>query len=149
MDEEQPTPPTNRIIKRKEADPAEEPAERPQAKKLAELGEKTWPTFSFKIPTSARIRKTDPKIVVLRELDPDLLNEVRRIKNKEESGDRAVILSLWSVDGRQVDHSEDEGMMLWHSWSQKVRTLISLGWQKVNSTSDDEDEAFLSSMAPE
>lgn len=147
MDEEQ-TPPTNRVIRRKEPAEADAPAERPQSKKLTDLGEKTWPTFTFKIPTSARIRKTDPKVVTLRELDPDLLNEVRRIKNKEESGDRAVILSLWTVDGRQVDHSEDEGMMLWHSWSQKVRTLISLGWQKVNSTSDEEDEAFLSSMEP-
>lgn len=147
MDEEQ-TPPTNRVIKRKEPAEADAPAERPQPKKLTDLGEKTWPIFTFKIPTSARIRKTDPKVVTLRELDPDLLNEVRRIKNKEESGDRAVILSLWTVDGQQVDHSEDEGMMLWHSWSQKVRTLISLGWQKVNSTSDEEDEAFLSSMKP-
>ena len=54
---------------------------------------------------------------------------------------RRIMLGTYALSAGYYD--------AYYGKAQKVRTLISLGWQKVNSTSDDEDEAFLSSMAPE
>ena len=56
-------------------------------------------------------------------------------------------MSLWKVDGQFVNHAEDEATWYWHRFSSKVRHLLNLGWASIHITDDDEDEAFLSSMA--
>lgn len=109
------------------------------------------PVFAFTIPNSAR-RETDPKVVRLRELSPGDMATIRAIaagsKGKLTTEFVATSMALAVVDGRAVNHAESEGEAILGACSAKVRALLQLAFAKIHTTTDEEDEAFLSSMTP-
>jgi hypothetical protein len=141
--QERPSPP----VRRREA-PIEQEETRPVGAPLQEgVPRKKYRTYSFKIPASVRVVDDDPKVVVLRELGPDEIDEARRIGgSSDRASTEAVKIAIWKVDGVKVDHTEEQATYYWHRWSAKVRHLIQLAWGKIHVTEDSEDDAFLSSM---
>lgn len=113
------------------------------------IPQKKHRTYKFTIPETCRVAETDPRTIVLRELDPDDLAATRKLTGSDETraADEAVKMSLWEVDGQLVNHSEDQATWHWHRFSSKVRHLLNLGWAAIHVTDEDEDAAFLSSMA--
>lgn len=116
-------------------------------------GQKTsaGPVFAFMIPASAR-RETDPRVAWLRELSPGDMATIRAVaassKGKLTTEFVATAAALVSVDGRAVNHAESEGEAILGACSAKVRALLQLAFAKIHTTTDEEDEAFLSSMTP-
>lgn len=115
------------------------------------IPQKKQRTWTFTIPDSARIGEHDPKKVTMRELAPDDLALTHRLGrgNEQETAEWAVKLALWKVDGQHVNHSEEESSWYWGRWSAKIRHLLNLAWAKIHATNKEEDQDFLSSMAPE
>lgn len=115
------------------------------------IAEKKWRTYACTVPESARVSPHDPSTIVLRELDEDLLGQARSTGRGDigRAADEAVKISLWRVNGRPVNHAEDEATLLWSRWSSKVRTLVHKAWARIHTTTDEEDEAFLASIRPE
>ncbi len=125
-------------------------APKPEPAKLEDgLPAKKYRTYTFTIPESCRVAPTDPTTVVLRELDPDDLAATRKLTGDDHSraADEAVKMSLVKVDAELVNHAEDGATFHWHRFSAKVRHLLNLGWASIHVTDEDEDAAFLSSMA--
>lgn len=145
---QKPQPP----VARKEPAPQSPVDEAPSAldapSKTSELAK--LPKYEFTIPESARIKDADPKKVVIRELtedDMDLADRLSKGQNRKV-GREAVKMSLWSVDGRLVDHSTGEGDFYWAKWGMKVKVLLLTAWSRIHQTDDAEDQAFFESMRP-
>lgn len=107
--------------------------------------------YDFAIPASARSREKDPEKVTLVELSEGQEEMAERIAggDKTTASKRIrekVKMSIYEVDGRRVNHADDEPTMLWDSWSPKVKRLLMLGWNQIHNTTDEEDDSFLSGM---
>jgi hypothetical protein len=105
--------------------------------------------FQFTFPDSVR-KANDPKVVVIRELSEPEMSQAAKIGGDDNRavGMAAVKASLYSVDGRIVDHGEFEAEAYWGKWGQKVKFQLLAGWRRVNQTSESEDAAFFESMKP-
>lgn len=105
-------------------------------------------TAEFTIPASVRSRPNDPSKVTLRELTVEEVEAARRIADGDRT--KSVIeqakLSIYMVDGKVVEHGYDEGTFFYNNWSQKVRELIVLGYDRHTSSNQEEVRDFLSSM---
>jgi hypothetical protein len=115
--------------------------------------DKKTPRWKFKIPLSVRDKRSpdrDPKMVVLRELTPGQMETASRLGkgSGRKSTEESIKLSLWEVDGRRVNHGDAEADFYFSKWSPKIRVLLYQAWERIHLTSDDEDDAFLSSMEP-
>lgn len=114
-----------------------------------QAGGKKPRTYEFTIPASCKKSPHDPDKIEIRELGPDDITKVKRINSKlgdEDSADEAVKFSLWSVNGKLVDHSQEEATIYWNRFSSKVRHLCTLAWGEIHASTKEEDEAFLGSM---
>lgn len=126
------------------------PEDKPQEfTPVGTIDKKKERTYTFTIPESSRVSEHDPKVVVMRELGPDDMALSRKLAgaNEGQAAAEAVKLALWEVDGNRVNHGEDQATWYWHRFSSKVRHLLNLGWAKIHVTDENEDAAFLSSMA--
>ena len=66
-------------------------------------------------------------------------------KGRGLAADETVRMSLHAVDGRRVNHAEEEALAYWAKWSPKVRALCQAGWAKIHTTSKEEDASFFAS----
>lgn len=160
MEPNDPTPPQPAIMRRtvQTGAPAEPASALDQAPKLQEF---TGPRpkgrlYSFKLPESARDKERDPATMTLRELTPEDALTAARIATQKGGDGKAVQIamvyesakfSLFSVDGRVVDHAQFEADALFGRWSPKAQALLVMAYRQINTTTDEEDADFLSSMA--
>ena len=145
---EQPKPP----VARGEPEPKNEGIEDAPRNTLDEaVSKKRYRTYTFTVPKKSRLSPHDPAKITLRELDPDLMTQARKLSaaGGTSTSDEAVKLSLWMIDGRPVDHTIDEATYYWGRFSAKVRHHCNVGWGAIHATEPEEDEAFLSSMVAE
>lgn len=154
------TPPQPAVVRRtvQEGAPSEPANALDQAPKLQEF---TGPRpkgrlYTFRIPASARDKERDPVTMTLRELTPEDALTAARIATQKGGDGKAVQIamvyesakfSLYMVDGRQVDHAQFEGDALFGRWSPKAQALLIAAYRQINTTTDQEDADFLSSMA--
>lgn len=104
--------------------------------------------YIFRIPDSARDPARDPAYIELQELSSAAFLTAAKLAKgvRDQINTEAAKLSLYSVDGRPVDHGSAEADAYWAKWSAKVRTLVHIGFAKIHSTTDEEDKDFLDSM---
>lgn len=109
--------------------------------------------WSFRVPAKVGVPGRDPGTFVLRELSPADIVTARSVAEKAASKMGpdlvAATMALVVVDGREVNHAEGEGERFAGGWSPKVRALLLLAFRATHTTTEAEDEAFLSSMAAE
>jgi len=109
------------------------------------------PKYEFKVPHSCRVKDTDPRKLVMCELTAGQ-EELGAKLAKDGTGMRLASelakLSVYSVDGKVVNHGEAGGEFYWAKWSAKVRRLVLQGYAKIHNTKDEEDDGFLESMTP-
>lgn len=128
------------------------PVSRKKAPELPDLSKgipaKKHRTFTFKIPKSARVAPEDPQTVTLRELTPSDIEMARKLGRGQDNkaSHEAMKMSIFQVDGVEVDHSEDQAAYYWNVWSAKVRTLITTGWEKIHTVEEAVEQDFLDSM---
>ena len=158
MMEDTQQPPQSEFVRKRtvERDPSLPPHQLPsladQAPDLhrSPASEKRVKSWTFTVPPASRDLDRDPATFALREIG----YEEMMLATKVAKGDKfkttaeLVKIALHQVDGRPVNHAEAEGEFYWSKWSTKVKILAVQGYGAVNSTSDAEDDAFLSSMRP-
>lgn len=112
------------------------------------IGKRTRYAKRFRVPEAARVGEADPTTIVVRELTVDEVETARKLGmgDRVKSMTEQTKLSLYEVDGHIVDHTRDEGTYLFNGWSQKVRELAILAYDKVSSNDAEDMNAFLSSM---
>jgi len=113
----------------------------------------------YRVPEKSRLHKdADPVWVGVQELSSNDMQAASAIAKKVSGTTLAfemAKLGLFAVtsdpSGRsgwmKIDHASGQQDTLWEKYSVKVRMLITHGVQSLNSTSEDEDEAFLESAA--
>lgn len=105
--------------------------------------------FTFKIPETCR-SLGDPTSVTLRELDSDGIDAAAAIApSARVMKTVSTKMAITAVDGAEVRNDEGQLDVMWNGWSSKVRGLIYVGFDRIHSSNDAEDDAFLSSMAAE
>jgi hypothetical protein len=110
--------------------------------------------YAMTIPKSARASPHDPTTVVMKELSDDEMDAAGKLVAAKTSGGafsqatEVVKLAIVEVDGRPVDHAEDEVSVHWARWSQRVKALLRDGFNRIHTPPDDETAAFLGSMTP-
>jgi hypothetical protein len=106
------------------------------------------PKWKFTFPDSVRRTLSDPKSIVLRELNEDQMEQAARIGKGDNRrvGIESVKLSLYKVDDKLIDHGADEASAYWDRWSAKIKFQTLDAWGKLHQTSKEEDKAFFDSM---
>lgn len=122
------------------------------APKANEISDKRYRLYTYQIPERSRIAgDLDPKSITLRELDDDLLDQARKSGHGDEgrAAKEAIKLAIYKVNGKLVNHGDDEASYFWGRWSSKVRHLVQHAWTKIHATDEDEDTDFLASVVVE
>ena len=103
------------------------------------------PKWEFTFEEDVRDPDRDPEKIVLRELTQDQMEMSNQLSrgDKKRSGAEAVKESLYSVDGRRVDHGEFEADVYWAKWSSPVRLQALHAWAEIHTTSKEQDTRFL------
>ena len=109
----------------------------------------TRPKYRFTVknpPDPSR----DPHSFTLAELTPDshILAQQLSKDNKTRFAYELLKQSLYKVDGREVNHADDEATAYVHKWSFKFRQQALLCYAQVHHSSNAEDEVILGSMEP-
>ncbi len=119
--------------------------EAPDLKPDAEAPPDRTPKWRFDFAADVRDPERDPEWIVLRELTQDQMEMSNQLGrgDKKRSGAEAVKASLYSVDGRKVDHGEFEADGYWAKWSSPVRLQALHAWADIHTTSKEQDTRFL------
>ena len=119
--------------------------EAPDLKPDAEAPPDRTPKWEFAFEDDVRDPERDPEKIVLRELTQDQMEMSNQLGrgDKKRSGAEAVKASLYSVDGRKVNHGEYEADAYWAKWSSPVRLQALHAWADIHTTSKEQDTRFL------
>jgi len=108
----------------------------------------------YKVPPKARLRDADPRFVIIRELSGSEIEQATKIAKSRDGATMGTEVAKLALDaiGRnktsaQMEKVEHDGEheILWDSFSNKVRTMIILAANKLNSSTDEEDADFFGS----
>jgi fumarate hydratase class II len=96
----------------------------------------------YTVPEDVRLRDTDPRTVVLKELSFEEELQGNRISAASGNPYQKVAMALVEVDGRQLSWAKREGELALAAMSPKVRDLISTEYKRLHTSNDDEDARF-------
>lgn len=104
--------------------------------------------YTFKVPTKARMRETDPTSVTLVEVTLKEQQDATRVAeaNKIPAGIEMLKHAVVEADGKKLTWANGEREVFIEQLSPKVRTLLLQAFNHIHSPADEDEADFLGSM---
>lgn len=99
----------------------------------------------FAVPPSARVRSTDPESFVIRELTQGEIYNARKAggADRDKRIEEMAKTSITLINDHAVDYFQADAA--WGIWSTKIRSLATQAFNRIHTTTDEEDAAFFAS----